>query len=124
MPGINQNQVQGKVSISLPITGLLRSKPGASLDLGGVKRDPVVDDQGVAGYTEQPVSPSIDATFIKKAGVSAATLAAIVQEDISFEGDDGAHYVLRDAWCAEPPSELDAMTADDLYFWSRLSVSG
>jgi len=83
--------------------GVLRSKPGASLDFGGVKRDPVEDDQGVAGYSESPVAPSIDATFTKNAGVSVKALADISNEDISFEGDDGSHHVIRQAWCSEPP---------------------
>ncbi len=97
------NQVEGRVTISTASLGVLRSKPGATLNLGGVKRDPVVSDQGVAGYAETPVEPTLEATFVKKAGVSAQALAAITNEDISFEGDDGSHYILRQAWCSEPP---------------------
>ena len=97
------NQVIGKVTISTASLGVLRSKPGATLNLGGVKREAVGDDQGIAGYTESHVEPTLDATFVKKAGVSAQALANITDEDISFEGDDGSHYVLRNAWCAEPP---------------------
>lgn len=97
------NQVIGRVTISTASLGVVRSKPGASLNLGGVKRDPVEDDQGVAGFTEATQAPTLDATFVKKAGVSMQALAGITNEDISFEGDDGSHYVLREAWCAEPP---------------------
>jgi len=97
------NQVEGRITISTAKLGVVRSKPGASLNLGGMKRDSVEDDQGVAGYSETPVAPTIDATFVKKSGVSAQALADITSEDITFEGDDGSHYVLRQAWCSEPP---------------------
>jgi len=98
------NQVQGKVSINIPSMGIVRSKQGASLDYGGIKRDAVEDDQGVAGYTEAYSAPSIDAAFTKKAGISVKAIADIIDEDISFEGDDGSFHVLRQAWCAEPPT--------------------
>jgi len=98
------NRVQGKININLASMGIIRSKSGASLDFGGVKRDAVTDDQGIAGYIEAHVAPKIDATIIKKAGVSLQALAAIVKEDVSFEGDDGSHHVLRDAWCSAPPT--------------------
>jgi len=97
------NQVQGKISITVPSLGIVRSKQGASLDYGGVKRDAVEDDQGIAGYSEAPAAPSIDATFTKKAGISVKSLADIINEDVSFEGDDGSFHVLRQAWCSEPP---------------------
>jgi len=98
-----KNQVTGKITISTASLGVIRSKPGATLDFGGVKRDPVEDDQGVAGYTETPVAPSVDATFVHKGGISIKALADIVQEDISFETDTGSHFVVREAWCTEPP---------------------
>jgi len=98
------NQVAGKITISTASMGVLRSKPGATLDIGGNKRDPVEDDQGVAGYTEATVAPSIDATFTKKSGISVKAIGDITNEDISFEGDDGSHHILREAWCSEPPT--------------------
>ncbi|RMG60285.1 MAG: hypothetical protein D6717_00345 [Gammaproteobacteria bacterium] len=97
------NQVQGRITISTASLGVIRSMPGATLDLGGVKREPVEDDQGTAGYKETPSTPKIEATFVKKGGVSARAIGDISNEDISFEGDDGSHYVLREAWCSEPP---------------------
>jgi len=97
----NPNQVGGRATISTVSMGVLRSKQGATLDLGGDKRTGQTDDQGVAGFSVEPGIPSIDATFTQKGGVSAAALAAIVNEDIAFETDVGSHHVLRNAYCAE-----------------------
>ncbi len=97
------NQVTGKMTISTASMGVLRSKQGATLDFGGVKRDEMADDQGVAGFTEEPVAPSIEATLTHKSGLSLKAVAAITDEDINFETDTGSHFVIRNAWCAEPP---------------------
>lgn len=99
----NPNQVSGKITISTASMGVLRSKPGATLDFGGFKRDVVEDDQGIAGYTETPVAPSIEGSFVHKGGLSIKGLADITNEDISFETDTGSHFVIRQAWCTEPP---------------------
>jgi len=100
----NKNIVAGRATISTAAMGVLRSKQGSTLDIGGVKREAVEDDQGVAGYSEKSSAPSIDATFIKKAGISLKQIGAIVDEDINFEADDGSHHVLQHAWCSEPPT--------------------
>ena len=98
------NQVTGKATISLASMGPVRSKQGSTLDFGGVKRDAVEDDQGVAGFVEAPSAPSIDATFTHKGGLSVKDIANITDEDVSFETDTGSHFVLRNAWCSEPPT--------------------
>jgi len=100
----NPNQVGGRATISTASLGVLRSKQGATLDFGGDKRTGQTDDQGVAGYSVEPGIPSIDATFTQKGGVSLKSIAAINNEDISFETDVGSHHVLRGAWCSEPPT--------------------
>ncbi len=98
---MNANQVTGKITISTASLGVLRSKAGATLDFGGVKRAEVIDDQGVAGFTSEPAAPSIDATLTHKSGISLKAVAAIESEDVSFETDTGGHWVLRNAWCVD-----------------------
>lgn len=96
-------QVTGRVFISVG-GRRLRSKPDATLDIGGVRRDPVTSDSGVDGYTESTTAPAVNCTISHMAGVSLADLAAIRDETMRFQTDTGIGYTIRGAWLAAPPT--------------------
>jgi Phage tail tube protein len=52
-------QVTGRVFISLN-GKRIRSKEGASLELGGIAREAAASDAGVDGHTEKIVPPKVD----------------------------------------------------------------
>lgn len=95
-------QLTGRAFIKLN-GNLLRSKEGAKLNLGGVNRPPVTGDTGVHGYTERPVAPWIECTISHGADTNLQELADFRDGSVSFETDTGKSYVLREAWCENPP---------------------
>ena len=97
-------QLTGKVFIDVPGFGRLRSKPGATLDIGGNKREAQMWDGGVAGFTETPVQPSIECEVLHDASISLAQLAQIKNVQVSFQTDTGSGWVLQNAWLADPPT--------------------
>ena len=96
-------QVTGRVYISVG-GRRLRSKPGATLNTGGVSRSPVLSDSGVDGYSETTVSPQVDCTISHTSDISLTDLGAIVNETLRFQTDTGVSYTIRNAWCAAPPT--------------------
>ncbi len=96
------SQVTGRVFISVG-GRRLRSKPGATLDIGGVSRAPVMSDSGVDGYTESTAAPAVNCTISHMAGVSLADLAAIRGEAMRFPTVAGIGYTIRGAFLAAPP---------------------
>lgn len=94
-------QVTGRVFISLG--GLrLRSKEGAKLDTGGIKRDPVVSDAGVDGFTETVVPPQIDCKISHTADTSLTDIHAY-KGTVTFETDTGRIYTLYEGFSMTPP---------------------
>ncbi|SAI74567.1 phage tail tube protein [Bordetella ansorpii] len=95
-------QVTGRVYISVG-GRRLRSKPGATLDIGGVSRTAVTSDSGVDGYTEATTAPVVNCTISHTADISLAELGAITDETLRFQTDTGVGFTIRSAWCASPP---------------------
>ena len=94
-------QVTGRVFISLG-GQRLRSKEGASLDIGGIERAPAESDAGVDGFTERMTAPKVDC----KINHTAQTKLKDLQDftgNMAFETDTGRVYTLVNAWCAKPP---------------------
>lgn len=94
-------QIAGKVFIS--INGKrLRSKEGASLDIGGVAREPVLSDSGVDGYTEKNTAPKVSCKISLTDDIKLKELQSF-QGTLIFETDTGRVFTLQQAWCANPP---------------------
>lgn len=66
--------------------------------LGGVKREAVVGQDGVHGYTEMPISPSIEGEFTTRPGLSIARMQDITNSTITAQLANGSTYVLTQAW--------------------------
>lgn len=95
-------QVTGRAFISLN-GQRIRSKEGASLDIGGVERDPVTSDAGVDGFSEKVVPPMVVCKISHTANTKLKDLQAFKNGTLLFETDSGRVYTVTDAWCAKPP---------------------
>lgn len=80
------------------------TKEGASLDIGGVERDPVVGDGGLAGSQEKIVSGKIECTFIASSDVRVTDIQAIKDANVSFDCDNGTSFVSSDAFNGPVPN--------------------
>ena len=92
---------------------LLQTKEGASLNVGGVNREPVVGNQ-VHGYVEKVVAPTVECAITVNASTSLTALAKIDDATITFECDTGQTYVLRNAWLTEPPNMTAGESGGDV----------
>lgn len=95
-------QVTGRVFISLG-GKRLRSKEGATLNIGGESREAVVGDDSVHGFTAKLNAPSVDCAISHTADTSLKELQAITDTTLLFETDTGKTYTLSHAWVSNPP---------------------
>lgn len=91
-------QLTGRVFITIK-GKRLRSKDGATLKYGGVKREGQTADTGVAGYIESTEIPGIDCVLMHAADVSLQEILDIKEETAVFETDTGRSFVLGETWC-------------------------
>jgi chloramphenicol 3-O-phosphotransferase len=94
-------QVTGRVFIALN-GQRIRSKEGASLDVGGVTREPSVSDAGVDGFMEKIMPPKVDCKISHTANTSMAALQNFTGT-LTFQTDTGRIFTLIEAWNANPP---------------------
>lgn len=95
-------QVTGRVFIA--INGQrIRSKDGASLDTGGLKRNAQTSDAGVDGFSEEVAVPRVECKINDTAQISLEDLRNFKEGTLVFETDTGKPYTLTGAWIAEPP---------------------
>lgn len=94
-------QVTGRVFISLN-GARIRSKEGASLEMGGIEREASISDAGVDGYMEKVTAPKVDCKISHTAQTKLITLQGFTGT-LTFETDSGRVYTLTEAWCAKPP---------------------
>lgn len=79
-------------SKQLPLKGNFQVTPSST------KRTGVAGQDGVHGYTEMPVVPSISGEISTTSDVSVEELDAITNATITAELANGKVYVLREAW--------------------------
>lgn len=96
-------QITGRVYITISGTRL-RSKEGATLNIGGAEREAVTSDAGVDGYSERITTPSVEFAINHSADTRLADLQKITGATLVFETDTGRTYTLQNAWCARPPT--------------------
>ena len=87
---------------------LLESAPGATLDIGGVTRSPVLASGAVVGYSEAPVPAVVECEISVGPGTSLVQLGKTKNATITFECDTGQTYVVREAWLVNPPKATAA----------------
>ncbi|SMF85924.1 Phage tail tube protein [Tistlia consotensis] len=79
---------------------VIETNKGASLDLGGTKRNPIVTGLKV-GYAEETVPAMIECETSLAAGMSLEDWRNLVDATAIFECDTGQSYVIRDAFVTE-----------------------
>lgn len=94
-------QVTGRIFISLA-GQRIRSKEGASLDIGGVTNEEAISDSGVDGYTSKISAPKVECKINHTVNTKLKDLQSF-QGTLIFETDSGRTYTLIDAWCSKPP---------------------
>lgn len=95
-------QQTGRVFISLN-GQRIRSKEGASLNIGGPRRDAAVSDAGVDGFSESIVPPRVACKINHNPGISLKQLQDFKDGTLVFETDTGKVFTITEAWTAEPP---------------------
>jgi hypothetical protein len=80
----------------------LETEQGATLDPGGVVRNPKVGDH-VFGYTEVPKEAMIEGSVFMSESTSLEKFRQITDATVTFICDTGQVYILKHAWLVEPP---------------------
>lgn len=70
----------------------------AQVNFSKVNREAMVGADGVHGYRETPMAPSIAITLTRTPEVSLATLARVTDSTITLDASDGKVYVLTEAF--------------------------
>ncbi|SED37020.1 phage tail tube protein [Pseudomonas anguilliseptica] len=79
----------------------LRSKQGASLNLGGTGRTPEPLDDGSVGYVEATVAPELTCAIPLTQDLAVEELQNLVDANIVFESDTGKSWVIREAFTVD-----------------------
>ncbi|WP_023604304.1 phage tail tube protein [Aliivibrio logei] len=81
----------------------LPTKEGGTLNFGNLKREPVMGDSGVLGYSESYDSaPSIKVTIAHMGTTDETAIKNFVGENLTLNLNSGKSYTLMDAWTSEP----------------------
>ncbi len=80
----------------------LPTKEGAVVNFGGLKRDAVMGDAGVLGYSEEyENAPSIKATIVHAKSTDETAIKNFTGENITLNTNSGKSYTLMNAWVSE-----------------------
>jgi hypothetical protein len=79
---------------------------GASLDLGGTKRNPVISGR-ILGWAEETVPAMLECETSLRAGMSIETFRNMAGVTVIFECDTGQRYVINDAFLTDAPTMKD-----------------
>jgi hypothetical protein len=82
----------------------IRSKEGASLNTGGVKREAAISDAGVDGFSEGIAVPRVECKINHTAQIDLKAIHDFKDGTLVFETDSGKVFTLTGAWCANPPT--------------------
>ena len=82
--------------------GRLPTKEGATVNFGGVKREAVMGDDGVLGFSEVfEAAPSIKATIVHAKTTDETAIRNFTGENITLNTNSGKSYTLMGAWTSE-----------------------
>ncbi len=82
--------------------GLLESMPGAKLNIGGFKRNPVVGANNVHGYAEEVMPATVECEISVSSLTQLIAIAQFRNETLTFECDTGQTFVISGAFLTEP----------------------
>jgi hypothetical protein len=82
----------------------MRSKEGATLEMGGFERSPVFGDGVFLGYRQKPKEARLKATFQHLNLTDVDDINDTVDSTMRFECDSGVTYIMRNAVSGMPPT--------------------
>lgn len=89
--------------VKVHVNGKLhRSKPGAKLKTGGMKREAVYANGIVCGFTEEPEAAELDCTLVHMSDTDVIELNNATDATLRFETDVGITYLVPNAFTSEP----------------------
>lgn len=80
-----------------------RQEKGATLDIGGIKRNTKMGNAGVNGFSEEPVPSKMEVSIHVGPETSLAEIRDWSNVVASFECDTGQTYVINGGWVTDPP---------------------
>lgn len=98
----NPNQVVGQVTIKVD-GETLKSKPGATLEIGGPNRTAQEGDNDASAFSVQTMPSKVTATLLMKKDVSLTAIGAMDNVTITFEADNGKTWIIRNSYSADAP---------------------
>lgn len=98
----NPNRVSGRARIKIngapvPVAG------DVTLDIGGPSREAVNGDYDIGGYRETTKESRLEFSVLDKSAFSPSAFAALVNETVAVEFDNGRSFVIRNAWSEGAP---------------------
>jgi hypothetical protein len=85
---------------------IIETAKGASLDLGGTRRNPITSGR-LVGYAEETVPAMVECETALRPGMSLETFRNLTGATIIFECDTGQRWVIADAFTTDPPTLRD-----------------
>lgn len=83
--------------------GRLPTKEGATINYGNLKREAVMGDEGVLGYSESyDGAPFIKVTITHAKDTDEEAIKDFTGENLTYQTNSGKVYTLMDAWTADP----------------------
>lgn len=83
---------------------VLLARDGLNFDPGGMERAVQKSLGRVDGFSESPMESKLEFDFTVVRGVSLAQIRDAVDVTLVIELDTGQTWVMRNAWCASPPT--------------------
>lgn len=84
----------------------IETAKGASLDLGGTKRNPVVVGR-LVGYAEETVAAMVECETSLRPGMTLDSFRQMAGVTVIFHCDTGQRYLIADAFLTDPPTLKD-----------------
>lgn len=103
----------GRAYVSIPGFGRVPSEKGATLDIGGISKEPVKVDGAVLGFRDGDPEPAkISLSIHHKKGISVTQLRDF-EGNIDFETDTDVSFKLITCVAENPPSMSGGMITVD-----------
>ena len=93
-------QATGRVTIKLN-GDVIRSRSGASLQIGGVTREALTTDQGTIFYREDTAPAVVTATVVHLADTDIQSLRLLRDFNCTYETDTGASWSINNAFVTD-----------------------
>ena len=92
-------KITSRVTITAGSLGILSGMPGTTYNIGNAKKEPVMGDNGVLGYTEKlETAPNIKCTLADMVETDKTALASFVDGTVLLETNNGQKFTLTGAW--------------------------